>query len=406
MRRVLIVLVLALVAAGGYFVYRQSTAAPEIPFAVAKNESIVDILSTNGKVEPIEWAQARSEREGVLRTLNATKGQRIDKGSVLATIDSAEAESAVAQAEARIAQIEAEIQTLNSGGRQAEIAEIDGAVTRARVDLKIAQTDLDTVEKLIAKQAAPANEAKAARDRMEQTTALIRTLQSKRASLVGTGERGAAEARLREARSALDASKRRAMLGVVRSPIGGTIYQADLKTGAFVAPGAVIASIGNLSRLRVKVNVDEPELGRVAIGMPVTITWDALAGKEWKGTVEKLPVEIVALNTRQIGEVQCVIDNPGGELYPGANITAAIRSRVVESALAIPKEAIMRQGTAQGVYVLQADGRIAWRQIKIGVSNITRSQVLGGVQAGDAVALPTELTLKDGMAVRRAKDAQ
>ena len=202
----------------------------------------------------------------------------------------------------------------------------------------------------------------------------------------------------------MDAAKRRASLGVVRSPIGGVIYQSDLKAGAFVAPGAVIASIGELSKLRVKVNVDEPELGRVAIGMPVTITWDAQAGKEWKGTVEKLPVEISALNTRQIGEVQCVIDNPGGELYPGANITAAIRSRVVEGALAIPKEAIMRQGSAQGVYVLQADGKIAWRQIKIGVSNITRSQVLGGVQAGDLVALPTEITLKDGMAVRRAKD--
>ena len=150
-----------------------------------------------------------------------------------------------------------------------------------------------------------------------------------------------------------------------------------------------------------RVYVDEPELGRVSVGFPVNISWDALPGRAWPGVVEQLPTEIHPLGTRQVGEVLCTIDNPHHVLVPGTNVNAEIRARVVENALTIPKEAMRRDANGPGVFVLAGD-TIRWRAVKTGTSSISRVQIADGLAEGDAVALPTDVTLRDGERVRAA----
>jgi len=164
-------------------------------------------------------------------------------------------------------------------------------------------------------------------------------------------------------------------------------------------PGDPVASIGKLDRVRVIVYVDEPDLGRVAVGMPVTITWDAMPGRTWAGTVEKTPTQVVALGTRQVGEVQCIIDNPDRDLLPGTNINAEIRSRIVENALTIPKESIRREQGRTGVYVLGEGDKIAWREVQLGTASVTRSEVTSGLKEGDRIALTSDRPLSRGMEV-------
>jgi len=129
------------------------------------------------------------------------------------------------------------------------------------------------------------------------------------------------------------------------------------------------------------------------------LSWDALPGRRWKGTVEQTPTQVVTLGTRQVGEVVCIIENPGGELLPGTNINAEILSEVAENALAVPKEALRTSGGQTGVFVLN-DGKVAWRPVKLGVASVTRAQVLSGLREGQAVALPSGRPLRDGDAVR------
>jgi HlyD family secretion protein len=139
-------------------------------------------------------------------------------------------------------------------------------------------------------------------------------------------------------------------------------------------------------------------LGRVSPGESVRITWDALPGKEWKGTVEKRPSEVISLGTRQVGEVLCTIDNAARELVPGTNINAFILTQVVNNALTIPKEAV-RRDSGIGVFVLQPDSTVKWQQIRTGASDALRVEVVSGLKDGDQVAEPTDVTLKSGMKV-------
>ena len=132
---------------------------------------------------------------------------------------------------------------------------------------------------------------------------LEQSLQRRRAALVTQPDRTAAEARVHEAQASEEIARNNLALSVVRAPVPGTVYQFDLTLGAFLQVGDLVANIGRLDRVRVKVYVDEPDLGRMGIGMPVTITWDALPGRRWKGVVDRLPTEVAPLGTRQVGEV-------------------------------------------------------------------------------------------------------
>ena len=67
----------------------------------------------------------------------------------------------------------------------------------------------------------------------------------------------------------------------------------------------------------------------------------------------------------------------------------------------LPKEAIRREGTETGVYILDGD-RVTWRKIGLGIASYTKTQVLSGLNQGDAVALPSEKTLKNGSRVAPA----
>jgi HlyD family secretion protein len=150
-----------------------------------------------------------------------------------------------------------------------------------------------------------------------------------------------------------------------------------------------------MDMVRVKVFVDEPELGRVEVGQPVTITWDALPGRQWQGRVERKPTAIQALGSRQVGEVICSIVNEGRALIPGTNVNAEIRTAVVESALVIPKETLRHDQQGDYVYVLKGD-TVERRPVKKGISSLTQVQVVEGLNEGEAVALPGDVPLKAG----------
>lgn len=383
----------------GWWAYRRRNAPPEAPFAKVTRETVVSTLITNGRMEPVEWIAVLAERSGVVEKLHAERGTRVARGDMLAEVGAENSKSDLAAAEARVSQARAELSVIEGGGRASDLAEIDGALARARLERESARKEQASLDRLAAKQAATRQEAEDAARRVELADTQIQALDKKRAALVGKSDRTSAEAKLRELEAAADVSRRQLEKTVIRAPIAGVVYDPAVRLGSYLNLGDPVAKVGRTEKVRVRVYVDEPELGRVAAGMPVTITWDALPNRNWKGSVERMPDQIAALGSRQVAEVVCVIDNPGGELLPGANVNAEIRSRVAENALTIPREALRRQSNEPGVLLLQGD-KVVWRKVALGVSAVTRVQVLEGLAEGDSVALPSELTLENGSPVR------
>ena len=393
-----VVVVLAVVVVIGWAVLRRSE-APEVPFARLRRQTLVSTVETNGKADPVSWVAVRSLLEGKVGRVAVEPGQKVRRGTVLARLVPGPAALRLAAAEARIRTARAQLRALDQGGPALERAAIESDLAQARLEQAAAAADLSALERLLKKHAATPYQVMLARQRLQKAKLRLSALEKRRAALVSPVSRQEIEARLKAALADAEEARGLVKLGLIRAPMAGVVYRLAVRPGTYLHPGDLVANVGRTTKLRIHILVDEPELGRVAVGMPVKITWDALPGRKWEGKVTKMPASITRWGTRKGGEVLAVIENRDGDLPPGADVNVVIRSRVVQNALTIPKEALRRRGSENGVYALSGNV-IHWRKVKLGISSITRAQVTGGLGEADAVALPTEIPLHDGMEVR------
>lgn len=389
---------LAVAGAGVYWLMGRG-GAPVVPFAKATRGRLESTLTTNARIEPSAWAAIRAPMAGRLSSLSLALGGSVRQGQTVGHMESDAARAAVVSAESELEQARAAVALATRGASPAVRAELDGSLATARVEEANAARRLKNLEALVAVQAATRAELDQAAGRLALVRATREGVQKRLAALgPDEPERASALARQRNAEAALALARSLATRTAVTSPIAGTVYSLAVKQGAVLENGATIAEAGDLDALRARIQVDEPELGRVAAGMPVAFTWDAQPGRTWNGTVEKLPVQIVTEGARHVGEVLCRVDNPGRTLPAGANVNATILSKIVESALIVPREALRREEGRTVVYVL-ASGHLERRAIRTGVASITHVEVLDGLREGEQVALPTEVPLQPGLAV-------
>ncbi len=380
----------------------RSESAAVIHFSSLARTSIESTVSTNGKVEPAEWAAARAETAGVVRRLAVQRGQQVAAGQTLVELDTTAARSDLLGALAKEQEAQAESATLGQGGKSSTIASLDDSIASAREAIGVAQRHYEALQRLAAQQAATKLQVQDAKDALERAKLQLKSSENQKRTLVTSTDKTVAEAKLHDAQSAVALARHRLVLGTVAAPVAGTLYQFDLKLGAYLQLGDLVGLIGNLDQVKVTVYVDEPDLGRVGLNMPVTITWDARPGQKWHGHVNKLPTEVIALGTRTVGEVTTVVDNPGHDLLPGVTVNALIVSKVVNGALAMPKAALRSFRGTTGAFKLTGN-TVTWAPITTGISDVNNVQVTSGLTANDKVAdrvvQPTDAELKSGMRV-------
>ena len=311
MKKLLLFLLLAGVAAVIVWGVLRKSEPPKVSFVRVKRQTLVSTLPTNGKVEPAEWQAVRAETGGIVSRAPVQDGQPVAAGAVMAEITDPSLQADIDAAQAKLNEARANLATQEAGGKPADFTDIDNNLARAQFDLAQAQKVYASLQRLVAQHAATQQEADAARDKVQQCELEIAGLQKRKRSLVSSTEVAAARARVGDAETALGLARQRAALSVVHSPISGVVYGREVRQGSYVNAGDLVANVGRMDRLLIRVYVDEPVLGRVAVGQPVTITWEALPGRQWHGSVEKMPVSVQALGSRQVGEVVCTIENEG-----------------------------------------------------------------------------------------------
>jgi HlyD family secretion protein len=376
-------------------------------FETVRRARIESMVSTNGKVEPGQWAAARAEIAGVVRSVSVHQGQDVHAGQPLVSLDTSASQAELAAALARQQEARTESATLKDGGKPAQLASLSDSIRSAQSAEEVAQRNYDALQRLESHQAATVLQVQEAKDTLNRAKIQLSAAQNQQRTLVTAADRTVAEAKLHDAQAAVTLAQRRVSLGQIQAPISGTVYQFDLKIGAYLQPGDLVALVGDLNNVKVTVYVDEPDLGRVALNMPVSITWDARPGQKWWGTVNKLPTQVVSLQARTVGEVTTLVNNPGHDLLPGVTVNATIISKVEDTALRIPKAALRTIRGSTGVYRLQGDS-LAWTPVKTGISDVNNVQILSGLQPGDRVTdrviEPSDAEITNGMRVRAIVD--
>ncbi len=379
-----------------------SGSAPKMHFSTVRRQRIESTVSTNGKVEPAQWAAARAETAGVIKTISVQRGQRVRAGDVLVSLDTSTAQASLATSLAQEEEARAEETTTGQGGKAGQLANLNDSIATTQASMQVAQRNYDSLRRLERGHAATKLQVEDAKDALDRAKLQLSALQDQKRTLVTASDRSVAQAKVHDAQAGVALAKHQIGLGQVRAPISGTVYQFDLKVGAYLQPGELVALVGDLDNVKVVVYVDEPDLGRVGLGMPVSITWDGRPGQKWWGRIEKLPTQVVALSARTVGEVTTVVANPNHDLLPGVSVNVKIISKENNDAVSIPKAALRSMHGQNGVYKLENE-TITWAPVETGISDINNVQILSGVHLGDhvldRVIQPSDAEIRNDMRV-------
>lgn len=401
-RRWIIIAVVLLIAAGIlYFALPSTHDRVPILTAAVERTSIVKAVPTNGKVEPLDDFQAHAPAPSTVQEVFVHLGDHVSRGQRLLLLDPGDAQLRVVTAQNSVQLTSQDLHNVQAGGTHDEILGEDADIKTARRSLDEAQTSLGTMKALQTRGAASANEVAAAQQRVADSQGRLTQLQTRLHGRYGSGDLANNVSQVRRAHQELAAAKSALGGFDIHSPIQGTVYSLPVARYDYVQAGQPLLSIANLYRMQVRAFFDEPEIGALHTGEPVTITWDAKLGREWHGRVTQAPTTVVNVGTRNVGECLISIDDPDGQLLPNTNVTVKVTTLQLSNVLSLPREALHTEGSSDFVFRI-VDGKLLRTPVRVGVVTLNRVEIQSGLAEGAQVALrsTTETDLHDGLAVR------
>jgi HlyD family secretion protein len=369
--------------------------------ATAELADLVDNLSTNGNVEPLSDFVAHSPAAGTVKDVYVHEGQSVRKGQLLLTMDDAAAQAQVASALAALRAAQAQMQAVQQGGTRDEQLQMQAKVNAASAQRDRDAATLKSLTQLAQSGFASPSEVTAAKTRLAIDTATLQNLEQQQSQRYAPIDRQRAAADLFNAQAAYKSALDILQQEDVRAPFSGTVFSVPVQANAYVQPGDALLRLADLARIQVRAYFDEPEIGRLVLGQPVTIVWDARPGRVWHGHITQTPSTVIIYGTRHVGEALVSVDDADGVLLPNTNVTLTVTTLHLKNALTIPREALHAEGGQDFVYRV-TDGRLTKTPIRIGVLNLTRVQVLSGLEEHALIALSAVdgSTLRDGMQVQ------
>ncbi len=395
-------IVVALAALVALLTLKGHQTAPQVPVGAVSREDITSAITSNGKVEPITPFVARAEYPTFVSDVKATEGQTIHKGQVILTLDSADVRAQLSQTRADLLTAESDLRNSKTGGPPDEVATLAGSLSAARTQVATLEHDKQVLGELVAKQAATQSEVAANQASLDTARANLQTLEAKRAALADRAAVNTESATLRvnQSRDSQAALEEKVKSATVTAPFDGTLYSLPVHRGDFVKLGDVLAEMADLSHVRVRAFVDEPDIGALAPDQPIQVSWDAKPGQTWAGKVEQVPRQVIARGTRSVGEVLCSVDNSKIELLPNINVEVRILVHQLKSVLVVPRAAVRFENGQHYVYVFNGTD-VSRRNVDVGIASSANYQVISGLSAGEKVAEPpTGIDLSDGMKIR------
>jgi HlyD family secretion protein len=377
--------VLAAVGLLAAFVYRREDPVP-VRTAVVEMGAIRSLVSTNGKIEPVNNFEAHSPIATSVRHIYVKEGDKVKKGELLLVLDDADARTQTARAQTQLRLAMADLGAAERGGNQEEILSLDAQLVKAQTDRDSAQHNLDALKKLEQEGAASAGEVREAENGLTRADAQLTFLQQKRKKRYSNAELARVEAQHTEAQAALDAAQDVLSKSNVRAPFDGIVYSLPAKQGGFVNSGDLLLQVADLRTVLVRAFVDEPDVGRLAPGMPIEITWDAVPGRIWRSSVNAIPSTVKLRGSRNVGETTSIVDNRDLKLLPNINVGVTIIAAEHNNVLFVPREAVRTDDSTP--YVLQIVGHeLQRRDVQTSLSNLTQVEVTRGLAAKDVVAI-------------------
>lgn len=387
-----------------------------------------------GTVESRNQVSLVPQISGELLAVNASVGDRVSRGQVLAVVQDPEQDARLSQAQASASVAQAAVQTAMANARaaaesvrsrqqgvqqaDAAIAEAQAAIAKARSDLKLAQTTLDRTRQLEARQLiasqeldkAEADAASSAADlslaearlasaRSEKKEAELDVAAAREQQRAAEAQVSSAQAQAESLAQAARAVGVRSELSQLRSPIDGTVVSRQLDPGAYVSPGnqSVIMVLANTQDLRLAFELSEADLSLVQPGQSVTVSFDALPGQPQTGVVGGLAGGLDPASRTVRVEVK--LPSETGKIKPGMVGRVTVAGSAEAGLLAIPLPAVVSDKGERFVFVMDKTRKVSKRPVEVSSFKGDTALISSGLTPQDKVVVQGVNLVRDGQEV-------
>jgi HlyD family secretion protein len=369
--------------------------------AVVRQGPIRSLVSTNGKVEPIQNFEAHAPIATTVKKLLVKEGDHVRKGQLLLQLDDDDIRTQAARAQAQVKTAQADQASLKTGGTQEEVLTLNSQLVKARSARDVSQRSLEALQRLQQEGAASPGEVRQAQDTLQRAQADVNLLEQKQKDRYSQPEVARIQAQGEEAQAAYNAAEEALRKSSVRAPFDGVVYSLSVKVGTFVQAGDLLLQEADLSKVLVRAFVDEPDVGRLQVGQKVEVTWDAIPGRMWTGMVNTVPATVKLRVSRNVGETTCLIDNQDLRLLPNINVGVTIVVAEHNNVLTLQRDALRMDDSKPYVFRIVGD-RVKRQDVQFSLQNLTRVEITSGLSEGETVALPAEESkpISDGAMVK------
>jgi len=368
MKRVLSVVVVALVVAGGvsaYFYAQSRGNSPKYRLARVERGPLTAAVSATGNLNAVITVQVGSQVSGQIKELLADFNSVVKRGQVIARIDPAIFEAKVSQARAELDSAraavlnqQAQVERARADVENARAAHAEARAQTAKAQVAVVDAGRDLERKtelfrrdLIAKSERDSSQAAhdsagAQHDSARaKEQALGAAIQSAAAQLrVAQAMLESARAQVKQRQAALQQAQVDLDHTTIRAPVDGVVVSRAVDTGQTVAASLQAPTLftiaQDLTRMQVETSVDEADIGRITLDDRASFTVDAFPGEAFRGTVVQIRKAAQIVQNVVTYIVVVAVDNPGGRLLPG--MTANVKLVVAEkpSVLKVPNASL------------------------------------------------------------------
>ena len=211
-----------------------------------------------------------------------------------------------------------------------------------------------------------------------------------------------AQTSLQTARASLSAAQARRGDRIIRAPFAGILGLSTVTAGTLVNPGAVIATLDDISVVRVDFPVPERYLGLLRSGTPIVASADAYGAETFSGRIAQIDTRVN--EQTRAATARAEFANPGGRIRPGMLMRVSVRQGQRRAA-SVPEAAVQYEGDGAFVYRIARGerGTTAQRvEVEAGVVEGGFVEILSGLEAGDKVVASGLNRIQPGAPVRVA----
>lgn len=379
-----------------------------VQIATPSKSALESKILTSGTVIVEDKQKQYANVTGILREFVVKEGDKVQKGQVIAKIDTSDVDSKILDLEAQIGLAQANMAKAQTGNEPEELAQEQERVLQAQRDYDTAKKEYDRMNQLFASGASTQQELDKAKSQLDSNLSSLNVAKQQLA-LKQKGPRkeeiASHQAQINKLQVKRGQLEKERVQSVVIAPADGTVIAVAADNGQYVNKGTELLTLANLDNLLIQADINESDVNKLKLGQNATIEGITLGKQKLDAEVARIsPIATTTQSSSGQGEKTRVkvMLKPTGELSalkPGFHVDINISVEKIDDALQVPIEAIQQDENGSTFVWVASNGIAKKQEVETGMENELFSHIKNGLSGDEQIILSQTDALSEGASI-------